>query len=184
MWDHVRAVFVGKAVGNVAVGILLIGAVYVFGFREARFFRIPSSSMEPTLLPVDQIMTMAEDSYERGEIVVLREPDGSGGYFVKRIVGVGGDEISILRGALHINGEYASEPYIAEPMQYEMPTSVRVPEDHVFVLGDNRNNSLDSHDAGESYPTSLIVGRVRYIYFPYDRLGSIGSYPLTNHLGQ
>jgi len=184
MWEHVRTVFLGKTAGNIAVGLLLVGAVYLFGFREARFFRIPSTSMEPTLRPVDQIMTMAEASYDRGEIVVLREPDGSGNYFVKRIVGVGGDEVAVFRGALHINGEYASEPYIAEPMHYEMPQPVLVPDDHVFVLGDNRNNSTDSHDAGETFPTSLIVGRVRYIYFPYERLGNVGSYPLTNHLGQ
>lgn len=184
MGELVRSVFLGKTAGNIAVGLLLVGAVYLFGFREARFFRIPSASMEPTLLPVDQIMTMAESSYDRGEIVVIREPDGSGNFFVKRIVGVGGDEIAVYRGALHINGEFASEPYIAEPMHYEMPIPVVVPEDHVFVLGDNRNNSLDSHDAGESYPTSLIVGRVRYIYYPYERFGSVPTYPLTNRLGQ
>lgn len=184
MEKRFRQILFGKTAGNIAVGILALAAVYVFFYREARFFRIPSSSMEPTLLPVDQIVTLSEESYDRGEIVVLREAESPDDFFVKRIVGVAGDEITVHQGALHINGKYASEPYIAEPMAYEIRNPVNVPPDQVFVLGDNRNNSSDSHDALESFPTDMIVGRVRYIYYPYSRFGSVLAYPLTNYAGK
>lgn len=184
MGKSLREILFGKTAGNVAILMLALVGVYFFLFRETRFFRIPSSSMEPTLFPVDMIVTMSEPIYRRGDIVVLREPEARDDYFVKRIVGVAGDEVSVSHGVLEINGEYASEPYIAEPIGYEMLPPVLVPEGHVFVLGDNRNNSSDSHDEGESFSTDIIVGRVRYIYYPYDRFGPVPSYPLINRLGQ
>ncbi len=184
MREGMRKVFLGKTAGNIAILIFALAGVYFFAYREARFFRIPSSSMEPTLFPVDMIVTMADDSYRRGDIVVLRETSNPGDYFVKRIVAVGGDRVAVYRGALQLNGEYASEPYIAEPMAYEITKPVLVPEGTVFVLGDNRNNSFDSHDALECFSVDMIVGRVRFLYYPYDRLGPVSSYPLTNRLGQ
>lgn len=68
-------------------------------------------------------------------------------------------------------------------MAYEIRDPVPVPEGYVFLLGDNRNNSSDSHDFLESYAVTEIVGRVIYIYFPYERMGTVSSYPLTNRLG-
>lgn len=182
--EHLRLFLTSRRVGNVAVIIFLLVVVYLFGVRHMRFFRIPSSSMEPTLYRVDQIVTLAQGAYDRGEIVVVRDPEAAGNYLVKRIAGVGGDRIAVLGGALYINGEYASEPYILEPMNYEIANPVLVPEDHVFLLGDNRNNSTDSHNEGEFYATSGIVGRVVAIYYPYGRWGLVPSYPLTNRLGQ
>ncbi len=184
MKNNLREMLFGKTAGNVALLILVVLGGYFFAYREARFFRIPSSSMEPTLYPVDQIVTMSESKYTRGSIVVLREPKSAGEYFVKRIVGIAGDRIEVHRGALFLNGEYASEPYLAEPMQYEILKAAVVPEGQVFVLGDNRNNSADSHDALETFSTDIIVGRVRFIYYPYERFGTVATYPLTNSLGQ
>jgi signal peptidase I len=71
-----------------------------------------------------------------------------------------------------------------EPPFYQVVPPVSVPEDQVFILGDNRNNSMDSHDEGECFSESLIVGRAIFIYFPYDRWGAVSSYPLTNRLGE
>ena len=184
MAGRFHAFFHGKSAGNIVLLLLVVFGLYFFVYREARFFRIPSSSMEPTLFPVDMIVTMSEPIYHRGDIVVLRESDVPGEYFVKRIVGVGGDRIFVANGALNINGEYASEPYIAEPIAYVITKPVEVPDGKVFVLGDNRNNSSDSHDEGESFPTDMIMGRVRFLYYPYDRFGPVASYPLTNRLGQ
>lgn len=181
--EGLRAFLTSKKAGNVVVVIFLLLCVYLFGYRHVRFFRVPSGSMEPTLQPVDQLVTIAESSYQRGDIVVLRDPAEPGSYLVKRIVGLGGDSISIQRGALFINGEFASEPYLVEPPFYQLMPPVTVPEGQMFILGDNRNNSEDSHDRGECFPTSLIVGRVIYIYFPYDRWMQVKSYPLENRLG-
>lgn len=183
MMESLRALMTSKRAGNVAVILFLLGCAYLFGYRHMRFFRIPSASMEPTLQAVDQIVTIASRQYRRGDIVVMRDPAEPGAYMVKRIVGVGGDAVSVERGALFLNGEYASEPYLLEPPFYQLLPPIQVPDDHVFILGDNRNNSSDSHDRGESFSTSLIVGRVIYRYYPYDRLGAMSSYPLTNRAG-
>lgn len=183
IFDGLRAFLTSKKAGNAVVILFLLLCVYLFGYRHVRFFRVPSGSMEPTLRPVDQFVTIAEKSYRRGDIVVLRDPAEAGAYLVKRIVGVGDDAIGIERGALFINNEYASEPYLVQPPYYQIDPPVKVPEDHIFILGDNRNNSEDSHDHGESYPLSLVVGRVIFIYFPYERWGAVSSYPLVNRLG-
>ena len=184
MGGSLRKIFLSKTAGNIALLLIALLGVYFFVYREGRFFRIPSASMEPTLFPVDMIVTMADDSYKRGDIVVLREPSNPSEYFVKRIVAVAGDRVAVHQGALHLNEEYASEPYIMEPMAYEIRKPVLVPMDQVFVLGDNRNNSDDSHVNSECFPVDIIVGRVRFIYYPYDRLGPVSSYPLLNRLGQ
>ena len=153
-----------------------------------RFFRVPSNSMEPTILVSDYIMTLRQEGYERGAIVVLEDPMVSGDYIVKRIVAVGGDRVSIRGGAVFINGGYASEPYRLEPIDYSMEEYV-VDEGDVFLLGDNSNWSVDSHnwaagveDAKEvrpgGVPRELIVGRVRYIYLPLERMRKMRAYPL------
>lgn len=184
MLDGLRSVLTSKRVGNVVVSIFLLLCVYLFAYRHVRFFRVPSGSMEPTLRPVDQLVTIGESEYHRGDIVVLHDPEAPGDYLVKRIVGMSGDAVSVQRGALYINGEFASEPYLVESPYYQVMPPVTVPEGHVFLLGDNRNNSSDSHDKGECFPVNLIVGKVIYIYFPYERWGTVSSYPLTNRLGQ
>ncbi|MBI4557614.1 MAG: signal peptidase I [Candidatus Hydrogenedentes bacterium] len=179
------------------IGIIICSAflIYLFGFRGMRFFLVPSGSMEPTLLPGDRLVTLNQTGYHPGEIVVLRDPEDTGSYVVKRIVALGGDTVSADGGALFINGGYASEPYLLEPINYELKPFT-VAEDHVFVLGDNRNESEDSSlwatavpgnddpppagpRTGKSVPSETIIGRVSYIYYPPTRMGPLRPYPLT-----
>ncbi|MBI2435595.1 MAG: signal peptidase I [Candidatus Hydrogenedentes bacterium] len=165
-----------RRIGNYVLLGLVIIAGYFFAFRGMRFFAVPSQSMEPALLPGDQLVTLHESHYQRGDIVVLREENGE--YLVKRIAGLPGDSILITEGALFINESYASEPYIKEPMSYTAAPSAPVPPGHVYLLGDNRNNSDDSSANGTNYPLSSVVGKVIFRYYPYDRWGAVASYPL------
>lgn len=179
------------------VVLLLLSLVgfYFFAYRNARFFIVPTASMEPTLFPEDMIITLKEPDYGRGDIVVLYE---EGDYVVKRIVGMPGDSISVIDGALFINGKYASEPYMLEPINYYIENPVQVPDGRFFFLGDNRNRSEDS-SVGFSESSEIhlrynsmdylgymdaIVGRVHFIYYPYTRFGVVDSYPLVNTAGQ
>ena len=164
-----------RAAANVLLAVLLLIGVYFFAFRGMRFFAVPSNSMEPTLEPGDQLVTLKYAAYERGDIVVFRT---NGEYMVKRIAAVGGDSLLIAEGALFLNESYASEPYIMEPMVYHVSPPVEVPEGHIFVLGDNRNNSEDSSYDRQTYPVSSIVGKVIFRYYPYARWGRVQSYPL------
>ena len=179
-WRGVWRALTGYHAGLLTILFLCIVGIYYFGFREMRFFIVPSESMNPTLLPGDQIVTINERHYQRGDIVVAQDADG---YVVKRIVGLPGDRLMVIDGALYENDEYASEPYLMEPMEYLMePTSV--PPGHVFLLGDNRNISDDDHVTRKARPLDEIVGKVRFIYYPYVRWGAVSSYPLVNARGR
>ena len=192
------------------IAFLLFAALFVYAisFQGMRFFRVPSDSMIPTLMSGDFIVTLPQQTYHRGDIVVLADPLMPGGYLVKRIVAVGGDTVDIGLGYLSVNGRYASEPYIREPINYALD-SISVPENEVLVLGDNRNESDDASrwlidpDTGNAkevksedsdivdgkrwkrtVPVETIVGKVAYRYLPASRIGIMKSFPLTNSAGE
>lgn len=112
----------------------------------------------------------------RGDIVVLIPPDVSDKPFVKRVIGVPGDTVAVRGGQILVNGEPLEEPYIADPARYTYPPdggAVTVPPGTVFVLGDNRNNSRDSHAFGP-VTYDAIVGKAIVTYWPRERIGLIG----------
>ncbi len=166
----------GQKGGQIAIIILAIPLIYLFGFRNMRFFLVPSSSMEPTLLRGDYIVTLDAETYEPGVVVVLRDPEDENGYIVKRVVAAGGDTVAVSDGALFVNGEYISEPYLLDQPNYAFGP-ITVPPGSVLLLGDNRNNSEDSHLwQQKTQPVESIIGRVRLIYFPYRRAGEVARY--------
>lgn len=156
---------------------LVVVAVLLVGVREfvAEPFRIPSASMAPTLragdhVVVDKLAFRVGDPHP-GQIAVLREP-GSGDLVLKRIVAVAGDVVGIEDGVLVVNRRRPVEPY-ADPasIDSEYFGPVTVPAGAVFVLGDNRSNSVDSRDFGV-VPVTNLVGRVRARVWPVSRWGA------------
>lgn len=142
-----------------------------------RSFYIPSASMERTLLIHDFIL-VNELVYRfsepaRGDIIVFRPPhaEGQGKDYIKRVVGIEGDVLEIVDGKLWRNGQMLEEPFLNEPlMDMNSMDPMRIPQDHVFVMGDNRNNSLDSRFWGP-LPVENIVGKASIIFFPPQRIG-------------
>lgn len=109
---------------------------------------------------------------QRGDVIIFKPPHRGDRDYVKRIVGLPGDRIKIVEGRLHINGNPVDEPFKPNLGSYNMLVQVVVPKGHVFVLGDNRNASNDSHNWG---PVSMdnIIGKAWLCYWPPERMGGI-----------
>jgi signal peptidase I len=107
----------------------------------------------------------------RGDVVVFEPPNRPGEDYVKRVIGLPGETVEIKRGQVFINNKPLDEPFLPRTGTYSMSPRV-VPEGEVFVLGDNRNNSNDSHNWG-TLPIENIVGRAWVSYWPPEQWGRI-----------
>ncbi len=171
----------------VAVALALV--IRTFAFQA---FRIPSGSMEDTLLVGDYLFVSkflygAEIPFtggsrlpairqpKRGDIIVFRYPEDPTQDFIKRCVGVPGDTIEVRDKVLYVNGEAQEEPYVKHADRRILPGRdsfgpVVVPEGKYFMMGDNRDNSRDSRSWG-FLDHSLIRGKALFIYFSWDAAG-------------
>lgn len=176
----------GAIFATFALGAFLARAWVV----EARF--IPSGSMRPTLEVGDRLLvdklTPCWRLPRRGEVVVCRPPvplPGLGPALVKRVVGLPGERLRIRAHRLWVNGSPLAEPWGAEPIAYPepdwgalgMPGGV-VPPDALFVLGDNRGDSTDSHVFGP-VPVTCLIGRAVLRVWPLDRFGALSRGPAS-----
>ena len=182
--------FFGNTLGAVILFILEVAQIVVIALAiilPVRFFLIQpfivkGASMEPNFyeneyLIIDEITYRFRD-IERGEVVVLEPPTGVSDYYIKRVIGLPGETVEVSNGKVTIyNGEYPNglslmEDYIIE---YTPGTQrITVEEDAFFVMGDNRDESLDSRKFG-TVPRANIVGRVWLRGLPFSRVGVIDS---------
>ena len=141
--------------------------------------RIPSSSMQNTIMVNDQIfgfrLAYLRSEPERFDIIIFRYPDDETELFIKRVIGLPGDTVEIIGGKVYING--ASEPlddsFIAEEAVGDFGPYL-VPEDQYFVMGDNRNNSNDSRMWDHTYvPRDNILGKAILRYWPVTKIGVV-----------
>jgi signal peptidase I len=162
--------------------ITLVVAIVIFLLLRlvVGSYAVISDSMEPGLYEGERILVnkMAYHFGEpqRGEIVVFASPEDESP-LIKRIIGLPGDIIEIKNNVVLVNRSRLIEPYLKESPNYNM-SSLQVPAQHYFVLGDNRNNSHDSH-SGWTVPQENIVGRAWIFTWPPGKWGTIPSYPLT-----
>lgn len=150
--------------------VLVFAIAFVLAFLINRFiiFKVvvPSGSMENTIMTGDKVFTFRLaylfSDPERGDIVVFPYPDDEDVDYIKRIIGLPGDKIEIRGGILYINDEKYEEDYLLEPMEKEDFGPVVVPEDCYFMMGDNRNSSMDSR-----YWNNMFVQRKKLREKPY-----------------
>ena len=157
--------------------ILLTAIIYaVVNFATGRF-RVEGDSMQPNLHP-EQYVLVDKVSYrlgqpQRGDIVVFQYPLATERDFIKRVIGRPGEAVLVSGGVVSVNGQPLNEPYIAAPPAYTN-TWVLGPDDY-FVLGDNRNNSSDSHNWGP-LNRKYLIGKAIFVYWPPDGWGLVPHY--------
>ncbi|NEO56756.1 MAG: signal peptidase I [Okeania sp. SIO3B5] len=162
----------------IALSLSLLVRIFI---AEPRY--IPSDSMIPTLEVGDRLVVEKVSYYFHppvaGNIIVFQPPQQLQRYgyaknqaFIKRVIGLPGDTIKIENGLVYINDQPLTENYIAEPPEYTLPISIKVPDNQYFVMGDNRNNSNDSHVWG-FLPKKNIIGRAIFRFWPYPRFGPL-----------
>ncbi len=156
---------------ELAMAVVIVLIIKTFFFE---IITVDGKSMLETLQHGDKVyvslLTPRFEGYERGDIVICYFP-GRDDRCVKRIVALPGDTVKIVSGEVFVNGEATEEKYLTHEANYHYP-EITLAEGEYFVLGDNRPISHDSHshDVG---PVSRIEGKVRFVLFPFNRLGGV-----------
>jgi signal peptidase I len=177
-------------------------ALLIKTFLFQAFF-IPSGSMEPTLMPGDRVLVNKIPYYlgdpQRGDVIVFEDPDPArqpdrgvvGGFFhwlfqglgvqrpehedfIKRVIGVPGDTVQGKKDGVYVNGLRIDEPYLPDGAKTAPFPERTVPEGMLFVLGDNRSNSLDSRFGLGFVPIDRVVGKALVVIWPVTRIGPLG----------
>lgn len=158
---------------------ILIAVVLAFFIRYfiVELYMVEGPSMRPTLVNSERLVVnkfiYRFKAPERGDVLVFRYPRDTTRDFIKRVIAVPGDTIELKDGRVFLNGQLQNETYILERTRGSYPLST-VPEGHVFVMGDNRNNSEDSRFKDVGFvPYSLIKGKAVVVFWPLDHMKAL-----------
>ncbi len=178
---------VGKSIINFVMDILetvvFVGSLFIVVYLfVAQPNQVKGASMDPTFGTGDYIFTSKVTykmrAYHRGDVVVFKSPHNPDIEYIKRIIGVPGDEVMVKDNEVFVNGRQLTENYIAAKTNLweggfsknGVPTKVE--DGYLFVMGDNRPRSSDSREFGPIVQTS-VIGQVFYRYFPPSKVGII-----------
>jgi signal peptidase I len=156
----------------IAIGLALV--IIVFLYQPVK---VEGTSMAPLLSDQERIFinkfVYRFEAIHRGDVVVFWYPLDRSKSFIKRVIALPGETVSIRQGVVEVNGSVVPEPYV--PPQYEDVSDygpVRVPKDSYFVMGDHRISSNDSRVFGP-VASRFIYGRAVFAYWPVDHFGSL-----------
>jgi signal peptidase I len=165
-----------KSVAREIIETVILTVVIFFLIQTVvRNFRVVGNSMEPNLhdsqyLIVDKISYRLAEP-QRGDVIVFEPPNRPGEDYVKRVIGLSGELVEVRNGQVFIDSQLLEEPFVVYSGSYSMSPR-RVGADELFVLGDNRNSSSDSHNWG-MLSKDKVVGRAWISYWPPSRWGLI-----------
>jgi len=165
----------GAALRELLEMVLLTLVLFFFMRAVLINFRISGTSMLPNLHDGEYVfvyrLAYLRHPPQRGDIIVFRHPLNQERTLVKRVIGLPGETVSVHNGEVYINGQPLPEPYVLASPTYTAPP-VTVGKNEVYVLGDNRNNSSDSHAWG-LLRQDLIVGKAVWRFWPPARFGPV-----------
>ncbi|MBU2036455.1 signal peptidase I [Patescibacteria group bacterium] len=144
--------------------------------------KIKGASMDPNFKDAEYLLTdkvtYRFNEPKRGDVIVFKAPGLEGEEFIKRIIGLPGETISVSQNTIYVNGEVLSEKYIgfdkytSSGAFLEEGKTIKIPEDNYIVMGDNRPHSSDSRSWG-FVPKNDISGRAWFVYWPISILGTV-----------
>lgn len=153
---------------------ILVAAV-IIAFIFSRYVivnaEVPTGSMKSTIMEHDKLigfrLSYLFSEPKRGDIVIFKYPDNEAQNYVKRVIGTPGDVVQIKGGQVYVNGDLLEEDYLYEPMQNTgIEETYVVPEGYYFMMGDNRNSSLDSRYWKNTYVAkNKIIAKVIFRYY-------------------
>ena len=164
------AALISRIIEYAQVFLLAFIIYFIIDYAVLARVRVEEVSMRPTLLPGDRAL-VSKLAYrfsdpQRGDVIVFHSPTEPADY-IKRVIGIPGDTVEIGNGVVRVNGLVLDEPYIAEAPTYTGKWTV--PDGYLFVLGDNRNQSSDSHEWG-FIARSSVVGKAFVVYWPISEM--------------
>ncbi|MEG2361003.1 MAG: signal peptidase I [Christensenella sp.] len=156
----------------IAVGIAVAVAFVVRAFLF-ELILVDGPSMQPTLHTSERLAVEKVSRYvglpARGDIIIVHYPDGTNNNYVKRAIGLPGETVEVKDSTVYINGEALDEEYTNKEEEYADMQPVVVPQNSIFVMGDNRANSMDSRMVGP-IKHEWIVGHAVAVIFPFNEI--------------
>ncbi|MBD8005278.1 signal peptidase I [Bacillus norwichensis] len=167
-------------VKTLAIAIILAFICRQFLFSPTTVF---GESMTPSFLDHDRVIISKTSKIERFDVIVFSAPDVENAHYIKRVIGLPGDSIEMKDDVLYVNGKAYKEPYLDENKRNNPSNSLtedfsllektgknKVPEDMLFVMGDNRLNSKDSRIFG-FISNDSVIGEVKFRFYPLNEIG-------------
>jgi signal peptidase I len=152
------------------IEIIFVLVFVVAWFAVIQTYEVFQTSMEPNFHEGQRVVVNKAAYWsrigapKRGDVIVLKAPNGSDGDYIKRVIGLPGDTVEIVKGVTYVNGVKLTEPYVKLSFTYSLEKTP-IPTGYYFVLGDNRDVSNDSHKWGP-LPGENVIGKVFVIYWP------------------
>ena len=198
--DKIKNPFIQFIVDVIVNSVIIIIIFYIIQHFLAAPFQVIGNSMVDTLHDHEYIIVSKIEYIihppERGDIIVFKPPSNGKDYYVKRIIGIPGDTVSLTKGKVFVNGKEVSEPYLSEGISTcivarmsSCPNDNKayvVTDDEYFVLGDNREGSSDSRSWRDSDNQEFpfikrddIAGKARFVLLPITSIRAIPQHQIN-----